>query len=34
MEGMGDVILVMVCLEVSNPIENIPFRGKPLPYLF
>ena len=34
MEGMGDVILIMVCPKASNPIENVPRGGGLLPRLF
>ena len=34
MEGMGDVILIMVCLEACNPIENVAHGVGPLPRLF
>ena len=34
MEGMGDVILIMVCPEACNPIENVARGGGPLPRLF
>ena len=34
MEGVGDVILIMVCPLASNPIENIPRGGGPLPRSF
>ena len=34
MEGMEDVIVVMVCPEASNPIGNISIGGMPLPCLF
>ena len=34
MEGMGDVILIMVYPEASNPIENVPRGGALLPHLF
>ena len=34
MEGMGDVILIMVCPQASNPIENIPCGSRPLPRSF
>ena len=34
MEGVGDVILIMVCPPTSNPIENIPRGGGPLPHSF
>ena len=34
MEGMGDVILIMVCCEACNPIENVTRGGGPLPRLF
>ena len=30
MEGVGDVILIMVCPPTSNPVENIPRGGGPL----
>ena len=34
MEGMGDVILIMVCPEACNPIENVGRGGGLLPRLF
>ena len=34
MEGMGDVILIMVCPEACNPIENVASGGGLLPRLF
>ena len=34
MEGMRDVILIMVCLEACNPIENVAHGGSPLSRLF
>ena len=34
MEGMGDVVLIMVCPEACNPIENVARGGGPLPRLF
>ena len=34
MEGMGDVILIMVCPEAYNPIENVACGGGALPRLF
>ena len=34
MEGMGDVILIMICLEACNPIENVARGDEPLPRLF
>ena len=34
MEGMGDVILIMVCPEAFNPIENVACGGGPLSRLF
>ena len=34
MEGVGDVIIIMVCPPVSNPIENIPCGDGPLPHSF
>ena len=34
MEGMGDDILIMVCPEVCNPIENVARGGSSLPRLF
>ena len=34
MEGMGDVILIMVCPEACNPIENVARGGGPLSRLF
>ena len=34
MEGMGDVILIMVCPEACNPIENVARGGGLLPRLF
>ena len=34
MEGMGDVILIMVCPEACNPIENVVHGGGLLPRLF
>ena len=34
MEGMEDVILIMVCLEACNVIENVARGGSPLPRLF
>ena len=34
MEEMGDVILIMVCPEACNPIENVARGGSPLPRLF
>ena len=33
-EGMGDVILIMVCPEACNPIENVARGGGLLPRLF
>ena len=34
MEGMGDVIFIMVCPEACNPIKNVARGGGPLPRLF
>ena len=34
MEGMEDVILIMVCPEACNPIENVARGGGLLPRLF
>ena len=34
MEGMGDVILIMVCPKACDPIENVARGGGPLPRLF
>ena len=34
MEGMEDVILIMVCLKACNPIENVVHGGGHLPRLF
>ena len=33
MEGMEDVILIMVCPEACNPIENVARGGGPLSHL-
>ena len=34
MEVVGDVILIMICPPASNPIENIPRSGGPVPRSF
>ena len=34
MDGMGDVMLIMVCPEACNPVENVARAGSPLPHLF
>ena len=34
MEGMGDVILIMVCPKARNPIKNVARGDGPLPRLF
>ena len=34
MEGMEDVILLMECHQICNPIENISFDSQSLPHVF